>query len=60
MTFHYKTEKSVLLKMFEANLPFENQTGIQMVDHLNTGQVKRQVFKCFRYSIVRFSDPHCC
>ena len=29
------------------------------MDHLNTGQLNRLVIKCFRYSNVQFSDPHC-
>ena len=33
--------------------------GFQMVYHLNTGQLKRLVFGCFRFVDDRYSDRDC-
>ena len=40
-----------------SRLIYHSKTG--PVHHLNTGWLKHPVFKCFRYSNVRFLDPNC-
>ena len=65
MPFEYRTKLSLVLRP-----PFEYRTSIQMVvwipnNHLNTYWTSEYqtseslLFRCFHYSDVCYSDPHC-